>query len=108
MTTVVRVKGIPVDIGGTILIVPPLSLGALEQLHEPLNRFTAESFNMANVVVVVDAAYAALKRNYPDLTRQEVADGIGLENMNDVLEAVMDVSGLKRKEKEAAGEVQPG
>ena len=101
-TPVVKVKGIPVEIGGIIRIVPPLSLGALEQLHEPLSKFTADATDMSSISVVTDATYAALKRNYPDITREEVADGIGLENMNDVLEAVMDVSGLKRKAKEAA------
>ena len=35
-TTVVRVKGIPLELGGTTYIVPPLSLGALEQLKDAL------------------------------------------------------------------------
>ncbi|ENT1749659.1 hypothetical protein CAA71_002200, partial [Neisseria gonorrhoeae] len=45
---------------------------------------------------------AALKRNYPDLTREEAADLIDIGNMNEVFAAVMDVSGLKRREQEAA------
>lgn len=103
-TPVVKVKGIPVEIGGQTLIVPPLSLGALEQLHEPLSKFQKDSNDMSSVGVVVDATHAALKRNYPDIKREDVAEGIGLENMNDVIEAVMDVSGLKRKAKEAAAD----
>lgn len=103
-TPVVKVKGIPVSIGGVIRVVPPLSLGALEQLHEPISKFKADVADMGSITVVVDATFAALKRNYPDITRDEVADGIGLENMTDVFEAVTDVSGLKRKAIEAAAD----
>lgn len=100
-TPIVKIKGIPVEIGGVIRIVPPLSLGAIQQLQGPLSKFTGDINDMSSIGVVIDAAFSALKRNYPDLTREEVADDIGLENMNEVLEAVMDVSGLKRKTKEA-------
>lgn len=103
-TPVVKVKGIPLEIGGNLFIVPPLSIGAIEQLREPLSKLTADVTDFSNVSVIVDATHAALKRNYPDITREEIADGIGLENMADVLEAVMDVSGLKRKAKEAAND----
>ena len=101
MTQVVKVKGVPVDLGGTTYIVPPLSLGAMEQLLPRLLEFKATAANIKDVAVVVDAAHAALKRNYPALEREVVADLIGLENMMDIMEAVMDVSGLKRKALEA-------
>lgn len=54
------------------------------------------------ISTVIDCAHAALKRNYPDLTREEAADLIDIGNMNEVFAAVMDVSGLKRREQEAA------
>lgn len=105
---VVKVKGIPVDFSGETLIVPPLSLGSMEQLMPRLNKFQADPKNMTDVAIVVDSALAALNRNYPALTRDQVADMIGLENMNDVMEALMDVSGLKRKAKEAAELAEAG
>lgn len=98
----VKVKGIKIELAGVDRVVPPLSLGSLEQLHEPIQKFMANVSDLSNVRVVVDAAHAALKRNYPEITREEVADAIGLDNMNDVFEAIMDVSGLKRKSLEAA------
>lgn len=98
---VVKVKGIPKEMGGRILVIPPLSLGAIEQLQERLASFTGDISDRTQAPIVIDAAHAALKRNYPDITRDEVGDMIGLENMVDVFEAVMDISGLKRKSLEA-------
>lgn len=103
-TTIARVKGIPLELGGTTYVVPPLSLGALEQLKERLENFTGDVRNDDQAATVIDAAHACLKRNYPDITREDVAELIDLENMMEVMEAVMDVSGMKRKAKEATAQ----
>lgn len=105
--SVVKVKGIPVELGGETLVIPPLALGALEQLQERVGNFRGDIRDKEQVATVIDAAHAALKRNYPEMTREQVADAIDIGNMADVFEAVMDVSGLKRKALEtAAGEAQ--
>lgn len=106
MTAVVKVKGIPITLAGVPYVVPPLSLGALEQLQERLSGFDASAIDRGQIdtrqmSVIIDAAHAALKRNYPALERAALAELIGLENMLEVFEAVMDVSGLKRKAQEA-------
>jgi hypothetical protein len=101
---VVKVKGIAIELDGTMRIVPPLSLGALEQLRDGLKSFSGDVNDPAQIALIVNVAHAALKRNYPDLTREEVAEMIGLENMMEVFEAVMDVSGMKRRAQEAAAE----
>jgi hypothetical protein len=108
MAAVVKVKGIALDLGGATFVVPPLSLGALEQLQESLSSFSGDVTDKAQVATAIDAAHAALRRNYPAMTREEVAEAIGLDNMVDVMEAVMDVSGLKRKQLEAAEGAGPG
>lgn len=104
---VVKVKGIPVNLGGEDFVIPPLSLGALEQLQERVANFRGDIGDKEQVATVIDAALAALKRNYPEISRQEVADMIDVGNMADVFEAVMDVSGLKRKALEAGEAPQP-
>lgn len=106
MAAVVKVKGISILLAGVPYIVPPLSLGALEQLQERLSGFDASAIDRGQIdarqmSVIIDAAHAALKRNYPNLERAELAEMIDLENMLEVFEAVMDVSGLKRKAQEA-------
>lgn len=104
----VRIKGVTVELNGTDYVIPPIALGALEQLQERIGTFDGNAMDAKQISTVIDCAHAALKRNYPDLTREEVADLIDIGNMNEVFTAVMDVSGLKRKEQEAAqaGEAQ--
>jgi probable phage associated protein len=77
-------------------------------LQERIGTFDGNVQDAKQISTVIDCAHAAMKRNYPDMTREEVADLIDIGNMNEVFAAVMDVSGLKRKEQEAAqaGEVQ--
>lgn len=107
MTGTTRVKGIPVEMGGTVFIVPPLSLGALEQLQDALEHFTGDIRDKSQMATMLDATHAALRRNYPEITREQVGEMVDLENMQRVMEAVMDVSGLKRRQLEAGGDT-PG
>lgn len=98
----VRIKGVTVELNGTNYVIPPIALGALEQLQERIVAFNGDIQDVKQISTVIDCAYAALRRNYPDMTREEVADLIDIGNMNEVFVAMMDVSGLKRKEQEAA------
>ena len=104
----VRIKGVTVELNGTNYVIPPIALGALEQLQERIVAFNGNIQDIKQISTVIDCAYAAMRRNYPDMTRGEVADLIDISNMNEVFVAMMDVSGLKRKEQEAAqaGEAQ--
>jgi hypothetical protein len=111
------IKGIDIDLEGKVYTVPPLNLGALEKLQDRLLAFTG-GIDKDSVATVLDAAYLALRRNYPEMTREDVAGMIDVANMEAVMLAVMDVSGLRRKSLESersqpgegnsSGEAQPG
>lgn len=83
-------------------IIPPLSLGDLEVLQERLSELRPGATDVGSIRTIVDAAHAAVRRNYPDVTREQVADAVDLGNMIDVIEAVMDVAGVKRKSLEVS------
>lgn len=102
-----KVKGIPVELGGQEYIVPPLPLGFVEDNQDELSAFTGD-LSPASIKIIIDAACASLRRNYPELTREEVANLIDVGNMMEVFEAIMDVSGLKRLQLEGdqAGEAK--
>lgn len=102
------IKGIPFDFGGRTLIIPPLSLGNLETLEPQLATFRGDAKDPKNISTALDCITAALKRNYPDTTREQVADMVDLGNMAEVMQAVMDSAGIRRKalEASAAGEVK--
>lgn len=103
-----KIKGITLELGGENFVVPPLSLGALEMLQERIAAFTG-GLDKGSVATVIDCLHASLGRNYPEKTREDVADLVDVANMGDVMEAVMDVSGMRRKqiEAEAAGNLLP-
>ncbi len=98
--------GIKLTLGGTAYTVPPLTLGALEDMQDQLASFK-RGVDPESIKTVIDATTAGLQRNYPDITRDQVRDMIDLGNMVDVMNALMDVSGIKRKEIEAGEAAGP-
>lgn len=94
------IPGIEFDFGGGVKkIIPPLSLGALQRLQGKLEALTSATspLEASAVATVVEATHSALKRNYPDVRIDEVADLIDVSNMHDVIGCVLDVAGLRRK-----------
>jgi hypothetical protein len=92
-----KIKGIDLELAGAVYTVPPLALGDLELLQERLAVLNVAAVDKASIATVIDATFASLRRNYPDMTREQCAALIDLENMQDVIDSVMDVSGTKRK-----------
>jgi len=105
----VMIKGVSLELGdGNTYVMPPLSLGALEILQERLNANYAGALDPEYIKAVIDSAHLALQRNYPDITRQQVGNLIGLESMDLVFKAVLDVSGMYRKALEAEAQAAQG
>lgn len=67
------------------LQIPPIALGDFEQLQDRLK-------DRPDVSTVIDATFAALKRNYPEMTRDQVAGLIDMGNKERVFQVVMGVS----------------
>ena len=85
------------------LVIPPIALTDLEQLQEKLEAPDAPK-GAVNTGTIIDAAHAALRRNYPDITRAEVGALLDAGNRDRVWMALMGVSGLKRTGSGAPGE----
>jgi hypothetical protein len=100
-----RFKGVVVP-GFGDWVVPPLNFRSLQDLQDRLATYRGD-VSKESISVVVDAAFHAVRRNYPDVTRDEVLDALDLENMEAVFGAVMDVSGLRRKATEAQASTDP-
>lgn len=101
------IPGIDFDFNGRVLTIPPLTLGALQALRKRLAALRASGLNdPESIGTILDAAHTAIKRNYPEITRDEVGELVDLRNMGDVLVAVMDASGAFRREA-ALGETTP-
>lgn len=100
----VKWPGIEVTLGGQPYVLPPLPIWFLEQ-HEDLDF---ENLKGVPARLVVDAVHASLARNYPAMTREDVANLVDVSNMGDLFVLTLDASGLRRKEgAEATGKPNP-
>lgn len=92
----VKVLGVPYDFYGRRLILAPLNMGALRQLLDRTKTMGQEA-TVDQIDTVVDAVHASLKRNYPSITREEVADDlVDSANAEELMPIIMNRSGLGR------------
>jgi hypothetical protein len=97
--------GVEIEMVGKTWVVPPLTLGQLRRLGSKVEVMSADKSMMDPEVVdaVVAVVTAALRRNYPDLDEDQVADMLDMGNAPQVFVAVLTGSGLKRGGGEAGG-----
>lgn len=89
----VEFEGTELQLGRTKYVVPPLSLGAVKKVAKRIENFAGLDVD-AQMELTGEIAHLALKRNYPDITRERVDDLIDLRNMEQVFQAVVQVSGF--------------
>lgn len=98
------IEGVTLMLGGEGRVIPPLNFRALRKLQpelellgrQPMGQggFTDEQMNALCKVIL-----AAVARNYPDVTLDQVEDWIDLANAPAVIQAVMAQSGLQQEKK---------
>lgn len=104
------VPGVTVAMGGQDWIVPPLTLGQLRRLMPKVRQLTEIGASMGEpqIAVLVDIVTAALQRNYPEMTTDQVENFLDLGNASAVLNAVLTGSGLKPSGAAAGEAPAPG
>lgn len=85
-----RHAGVEVVLGGTRHILPPLSVAAIEAYEERI----AQAGGKPDTRLAIDLLHCALQSNYPELTREQVAEGIDLVGLAAVFGKLMSVSGF--------------
>ncbi len=97
--------GIPFDFGaGRVLVVPPLSLTALEKFNAQLSALPELAATDPKAIgTILELAHQTLRRNYPEMSRDEVGDLIDLGNMAELYACLMDVGGLRRRHLASSG-----
>ena len=94
----VKHEGTAVQMAGRTWIVPPLSLGQVRRLQPNIDRLGATDAALSVMDDGIELILAALTRNYPELTKRELADEmLDLGNFRQVIDAVMGMSGLTQK-----------
>jgi hypothetical protein len=96
-----RFDGVPVVLAGTEYLVPPLTIRALRRL-EPQLALLAKAVqgstpDAPQLDAVVAVVHAAMERNYPNLTKEDLEELLDLGNIPQVIMAVMTAAGLERR-----------
>lgn len=101
------IDGTTVRMAGQDYTVPPLSFKQLRNLRGTFEQIASVKDGAIptdeQIGAMIDIVHAALTRNYPELTKEQVENMIDLKNMQTIVTAIMGVSGLLD-----AGEVKAG
>jgi hypothetical protein len=100
----VKVPGVSMTFDGTAYVVPPLNAAAVKQYRGEVAAFFVGA--VPDIEVVVKLLHAALVRNYPALTAEQVEQWVDYGNMLDIMDAVMQTSGLAAKVGELSRRIQ--
>ena len=88
-------------------IIPPVSIGALDILEDEYGKMATWGMS-TDRKLMSDTIYAAMKRNYPELTVEKFKNElVDFGNMVELMSYAMDSGAAIRKRIEA-GETKPG
>lgn len=93
--------GVSVKLDGIAYTLPPCSLATLKRHAKGIDTLKKQNldFSESSVDTILSLVFEALRRNYPDITPEFVAEHLGLDMVMETFQAAMDVSGLMRKAK---------
>lgn len=100
------IPGTNIKIGGKNYLVPPMNFAALKK-HKPFIMRTMKGVADASQMgdedfeVMFDLVYMAVKRNYPEITEEELSQHLDMGNIQTAMVALMKVSGFEESETKA-------
>ena len=99
----IKVPGKKLKLSGKEYVFAPLPLIAFELYDDEITNFSQLSISK-QAKLVIDVAFISLKRNYDEITREEVGHMLDMKNLGIVFETVMSTSDLE----ETTGESEAG
>jgi len=87
-----KFKGVPMQMGDQLLILPPMSLGIIEDFQDQIDEMLAGKVKKP-VSLMIDIFHRTLQRNYPELTRDQVREGLGLDDLQGMFTTLLKASG---------------
>jgi hypothetical protein len=107
-----KYEGIPITIGKKKYVVPPLSFKGLKSLRAEMDVLKTaqlgEMFTDEQADAMIKVIHAAVSRNYPDITEDDLAEMIDFGNVNQIIGAIYANSGLASQGGATAGSGQIG
>lgn len=104
------IPGVVVSMAGQDWLVPPLTLGQLRRLMPKVRELTeiGASMGESQIGVLVEIVTAALQRNYPEVSADQIENLLDLGNASAVLNAVLTGSGLRPRGTALGEALAPG
>ena len=100
------IDGKKIIIGEKEFTVPPLNFRSIRALEKDIASLGAMSPGAAitseQIDTIIRIVQVALKRNYPDITTEDLEENLDLNNVAPIIQAIMGVSGFTQ------GETAPG
>lgn len=94
------IPGTVMNLAGSDYTLAPLNLRQLEELSDTIDAVNAITSLRDAAKAALLLAHASLSRNYPDITKAQVAELVDAGNMRELIETVLGVSGY--------GKTKPG
>lgn len=99
------IKGVKIELSGKEYVVPPLNLRGLKLHQDEFAELDASGSNRVNQMdIVVGMAATAMQRNYPDITKDHLLDIVAINQIDDLMSAVLGASALQSSKGESEGE----
>ena len=97
------VEGITIRIGTKDFVVPALNFKQLRQLMPKIKNMAVVGAEMTDQQMgeVVEVVHAAVSRNYPELNKEYLDENIDMNNVRQIIAAIMGKSGLVKTSGEA-------
>lgn len=92
-----KFEGIPVYMDGRVWTIPPLSVRQFRAHYETLldTDVTTENWR-EKVLMKLPVILAAIQRNCPEVTEEQLLDILDLKTFNLVVQAIANASGLRQ------------
>ena len=93
----VKFRGSEVELQNMTLVIPPLNFkafrehGALKKLQVVIDGMkklqVTQAFDLPDAVLdaAVELTFLAAKRNYPDISKEQIEEGLDFDNIGDVI-----------------------
>lgn len=99
------IEGAKISMAGMEYVIPPLSFKQLRGLAKDIEGLASAGDNLSagQMDMAVRVIHAALVRNYPGMTVDQVEEMVDLGNFQNVVEAVLGAAGSKKQSGDAEG-----
>ncbi len=90
------IDGVTVIIAEKEYVIPPLNFAGTRKYIAASKRLSGIADPEEQMSIMAEMVWLALKRNYPQLSVEDVEDILDFTNVQTIMDAIVEASGLKK------------